>query len=101
MADSGAVRQARYKRHRAGDHSMCRHWPQPALISAVPPPEPGDDFDPAEEMRRLAARLVVAHAADPSNAGLAREARMTLLAIASPGEDTELAELMRAFQEGT
>ena len=97
MADSGAARQARYKRHKAGDHSLCRH-DRPSLRVLPPVPAP-DDFDPVAEMRALAARLVTATAAEPGNAALARELRATLAAL-SPGAsglDPELAELLREF----
>jgi hypothetical protein len=101
MADSGAVRQQRYKRHRAGDHSMCRHdRPRPVLLSPAEVPASAD-FDPADELRRLAGRLVDAHRADPGNAALAREARMALLAL-GPGDsaelDPELVELFKSFR---
>ncbi len=69
--DSGAVRQQRYKRHKAGDHSLCRRC----------------DARAAE--------------ADPGNAAVARELRATLLALpdgAADGDDDPLAEL-RALAE--
>jgi hypothetical protein len=86
MADSGAVRQARYKRHQAGDHSICRH-DRPLRLAPVVPVEVDPDFDPALEMRKLAGRLAVAYQADPGNAALARELRNTLLAIKASGDD--------------
>jgi hypothetical protein len=53
-------------------------------------------FDPAAEMRRLATQLAAAYEADPSNALLARELRMTLQSL-RPAEvaDTGLEELLR------
>ena len=60
-----------------------------------------DDLDPAEELRRLAGRLVEAYAADPGNAALAREARFTLLAVAVPDGDPELDELARILSTPT
>jgi hypothetical protein len=98
MADSGALRQARYKAHRAGDHHLCRH------LASVPPPldaanaTSADGLDPRSELAALAARLIDAHQADRGNAGLAREARMTLLALAGlpagDDEDDLLAEIL-------
>jgi hypothetical protein len=101
MPDSNALRSRRKRAHAAGDHHLCKHWPQPAPVSLAPPPEPGDGFDPGLELRKLAGRLAAAYAADTGNAALARELRQTLLAISAPGEDNELAELMRTFAEGT
>jgi hypothetical protein len=100
LADSGAVRQARYKRHRQGDCSLCHH-DRPHLVP-VAAPDPGDDFDPATEMRRLAGRLSAAYQADPGNAALARELRATLLALQGPGgqADPELAALFAEFGRG-
>jgi hypothetical protein len=99
MADSGALRQQRYKHHRAGDHRYCRHGPRPAL-AALPDPDPGEDLDPAAELRRLADRLTAAHEAEPGNAALARELRATLQALA-PGAgaiDPELRAMFEAFR---
>lgn len=91
MADSGAVRQARYKAHKAGDHSGCRH-PRPVV---VPLADRGDGLglDPVGELRALAAGLMAAWRADPGNAVLAREARATLLCIPAEEPDDVLAEL--------
>jgi hypothetical protein len=85
MPDSDAVRSRRKRQHAAGDHSICRHGRPFGLVPAVPV-EPGPDFDPREEMRRLAGRLAAAYAADPSNAALARELRATLQAIVPEAE---------------
>lgn len=94
MADSGAVRQARHKAHKAGDHSGCRHpvGPRPVV---VPLADRGDgrDLDPVGELRALAAGLMAAWRADPGNAVLAREARATLLCIPAEEPDDVLAEL--------
>jgi hypothetical protein len=98
MADSGAVRQARYKAHKAGDHHLCRHLRDfPARPSAdVVDPDPGE-LDPVGEMRNLGARLAGAYAADPGNAALARELRSTLVVLAGmvpdDGDDL-LAEIL-------
>ncbi len=105
MADSNAVRSRRKRAHAQGDHSMCRHA-RPLLLPEVEPQGArfnfDPDFDPAEEMRRLAGRLAAAYAADTGNAALARELRATLLALRGPGEaadmDPELAELFRSFR---
>jgi hypothetical protein len=101
MADSDALRSRRKRAHAAGDHHLCRHRPQPPPVTQLPQPEPGDDLDPAAELRRLAGCLVAAYRADPGNASLAREARMTLLAL-GPGDgsdlDPELREMFEAFR---
>jgi len=95
VADSGAVRTARYKRHKAGDHSLCRHGSRP--VSPLPTLDPGE-LDPARELRVLASRLAVAYEADSGNAALARELRATLLAIV-PGTDETDQALKELFGE--
>jgi hypothetical protein len=70
-----------------------------AIADFGPPGDPGDDLDPAAELRALAGRLAAVHQEDPSRADIARELRATLLAIQVPDEDTELAELMRGFAD--
>jgi hypothetical protein len=60
VADSVALRSMRYRRHRDGDHSLCRHGPEvgatsePArLVAAILAEFPeGDDMS-----RQLALRL--------------------------------------------
>lgn len=44
------------------------------------------DLDPVAEMRALAGQLAAACAADPGNAAVARELRLTLLALADVPE---------------
>ncbi len=53
------------------------------------------------EMRRLAGRVVRAHEADPGNARLAGEVRMTLQALMGTGRtvDSELAEFLAGFSK--
>lgn len=53
---------------------------------ALPAPS-GAPVDPRASLEALAARLEAAHEADPGNAMLARELRMTLQALA--GEDPD------------
>lgn len=67
--------------------------------AGLPEDTPSVD-DPMADMRRVAGHLVRAYLADPGNASLAREARMTLQALMGPGEtvDGELAELFAAFR---
>jgi hypothetical protein len=109
MADSGAARQARYKRHKAGDHSECRGCgaaaarPQ-AVLSVAADADPC--ADPAGELAALAGRLIAAHKADPGNALLARELRVTLLTLdgsgggaAAPPED-EVDRIRAAWESG-
>lgn len=106
MADDGAVRTRRWKLHKAGDHSLCRRCP--AVKAALPPSFaplagiPADSapgaLDPAAELQALAARLIAAHQADPGNAIVARELRMTLQALDRKADDG-LGELYAALSE--
>jgi hypothetical protein len=95
MADSSAVRNRRYRLHKAGDHTLCRHGP--VVCDPVAPAQPAEGaVDPAAELEGLARRLAVAHVADPGNAALARELRITLQALAAAepdGADDPLEEL--------
>jgi hypothetical protein len=80
LADSGALRVRRARAHAAGDHSLCKR------CSAV---------------RDQAGRLAAAHEADPSNAPLARELRMTLAELMpkdSGNADADLTGLFSALQ---
>ncbi len=107
VADSGAVRQQRYKAHRRGDHHLCKRdcqrgplYPVPAEVQAAFPArsQAVTEFDPVLALRDLAARLEGVHVADPSNAAIARELRATLLAIPGDGgEDDPLAELFASM----
>lgn len=95
MADSGALRQRRYKAHKANDHRLCRHLRQMPPIGDVAARDPGD-LDPVAELQALAGRLEAAHIVDPGNVGVARELRLTLAALMGlPSEDEPdpLAEL--------
>jgi hypothetical protein len=47
-------------------------------VTLLPPVAAATGLDAAGEMRALASRLAAAHEADPGNAALARELRMTL-----------------------
>jgi hypothetical protein len=100
MSDSSAVRQQRYRRHKAGDHSACRRGCNDARASRrkqVLPARSGEDLDPAAALRDLAAQLQAAYEADPGNGLLARELRQTLLVLMpsrDAGVDAELRALM-------
>jgi hypothetical protein len=96
LADSGALRTQRYKCHKAGDHSLCRHAPGAEGQDGHPPAVPVSD--PIGELRRLAGRLRDAHEADPGNALIARELRMTLQALTGGRGDGD-AELESLFAE--
>jgi hypothetical protein len=101
MVDSDALRSRRKRAHTAGDHHLCRHWPVPTAVSRLPAPDPSNDLDPAAEMRLLAGRLSAAYTADPGNAALARELRVTLLAVGGQGmqgADPVLAGLLETFR---
>lgn len=106
MADSGALRQRRSAAHKAGDHSLCKRCPaanaeRMASVTALPAPEADAALDPAAEMRSLAARLAAAHEAEPANALLARELRMTLHELMpkdAGNVDADLTGLFAALQ---
>lgn len=85
MPDSGALRVRRARAHKAGDHSLCKRCAvvrseaaPPPVISSVPRLPAGPTLDPLAELRELAVQLARAYRADPGNALLARELRMTL-----------------------
>ena len=58
----------------------CKDRRGPVRIAEVPA-DPGENFDAAAALRKLAAQLTEAYQADPGNALLARELRSTLLAL--------------------
>jgi hypothetical protein len=102
MADSGTLRVQRHRRHRAGDHSLCTPGRCDLAgrrqygLAPYTPDASSTGFDAAGEMRAMAVRLRDAYAADTSNTGLARELRLTLLAlngIEPPDDDDLMAEL--------
>jgi len=68
----------------------------PRLLHSVPPPPSGRRVDAGEALAELAVTLRAAYEAEPGNALLARELRMTLqalLPVAGPGMDGDLAGL--------
>jgi hypothetical protein len=93
MPDSDATRSRRYRLHRGGDHSQCRH-DRVQAIQAVPD-LPEGDLDAQAELVALARRLAAAHEADPGNAAVARELRMTLQVLEAPGPDVDPLEELR------
>lgn len=103
MADSGALRVRRARMHKAGDHSLCRRCAVvrdgAAVTLAAVPDAPG--LDALEELRALAGLLAAAYRADPGNALLARELRMTLQALmAGAGKaDGDLTRFLAALGE--
>jgi hypothetical protein len=100
LADSGALRTQRWKQHKAGDHSLCRRCGGSKLAAEGQdgPPPPAPVTDPIGELRRLAGRLRSAHEADPGNALIARELRMTLQALTGGRSDGD-SELESLFAE--
>jgi hypothetical protein len=101
VADSDALRARRHRLHKAGNHGLCRpgcsgraRKPPETAADGTPP-----DLDPGRSLVELAGSLRDAHQADPGNAMLAREYRLTLQAL-GPGEkvDGELAEMFAAFR---
>ena len=97
MADSDALRARRKRAHAAGDHSLCKRCPS-VQIDPEGQEIPADDTG---KLRWLAASLAEAYRADPGNALLARELRMTLQALmgrSSPGDsDRDLDDLFAEF----
>jgi hypothetical protein len=61
---------------------MCRHLrdyaPRPLAVLLAPG---GQDLDPVAELRQLAADALADYRANPGNAALVREARLTLQAL--------------------
>jgi hypothetical protein len=107
LADSGALRVRRAKAHKAGDHSLCRRCAAmrgglpTGLPISVPDLPSGPAFDPAAELRQLAARMAGAHREDPSNAILGAELRKTLVELIgkrAEKPDDDLAGLFSALQ---
>ena len=98
MADSGALRVRRAKAHKAGDHSLCVRCAAVRPVTA----DPEGVADAEAELRQLAGLLAVAYRAQPENALLARELRMTLQALlpAAGGQtlDGELNELFAGLR---
>jgi hypothetical protein len=105
MADSDALRQRRRRQHVAGNHALCRRdcgKNQPVLRSL---PEVREDaagsaeFNPAARMRELAEQMREACAANPGDAMLAREYRLTLQALTPEKKaDDDLAGLLASMQ---
>src|SRR5258707_1115830 len=98
MADSGALRVRRAKAHKAGDHSLCVRCAAVRPVTA----DPEGVADAEAELRQLAGLLAVAYRAQPENALLARELRMTLQALlpAAGGQtlDGELDDLFAGLR---
>jgi hypothetical protein len=101
VADDDAVRSRRYRAHKQGNHVYCKRDCQaardPVRFDGVPD-DPGESLNRFAELRRLCVALRTAYLADPANAALAKEWRMTLLCL--PGSkdmsaDDELSQLMR------
>ena len=98
VADSDAVRSQRYRLHKAGDHSLCKRC---AVLrrAAIAPEGRGFPPDDLGKMRWLAGQLAEAYAADPGNALLARELRMTLQALIGGGGQRADDDLAGLFAE--
>ena len=101
VADSDAVRAKRHRRHRSGDHSMCRQDCAdrvPRQLAAVRPvAAPAGELDPRAELTELARRLADAHTADPQRADVARVLKDVLLAIEAA--DPAVADPMDELRE--
>ncbi len=96
MRDDDATRARRYRRHRQGDHTLCRHAVVPAPVPDVTPGE----IDARAELEALAARLAAAHRADPGNPGLARELRTTLLSLGPSVPEVDLLDQLFSTPAG-
>jgi hypothetical protein len=101
VADPGALRQRRSRAHKAGDHSLCVRCA--VQRAEVPVPDGAAPVSDAEaELRALAGTLAVAYRAQPENALLARELRMTLQALlpaaGGSGVDSELEEFFAGLR---
>jgi hypothetical protein len=99
MADSQSLRSRRCRLHKAGNHTLCRADCGGVPRVAVQVGEVPGEVDPAAAMVRLAALLMAACEANPADAALARELRLTLQAL-EPVEvvDGELVELLDAVR---
>ena len=93
MADSGSLRVRRHRQHKAGNHSLCR--PGCGGKTQVPAVLPklrevragsGENLDALAAMADLAAQLRLACEANPADAVLAREYRLTLMELAKGGD---------------
>jgi hypothetical protein len=90
MADSDATRQARRRRHAAGDHSLCTKRCQAARTRAgigEVPAGSAEDLDPKAALAELAHGLMDEWKADRRNSVLARELRQTLLVLVPRSDD--------------
>ena len=99
MADSEALRARRSRRHKAGDHSLCRG--NCATLKLAAPATVGEVTDARAELRQLAYRMAEAHRGDPGNAILGAELRKTLLELmpkANGNADADLTGLFGALQ---
>jgi len=99
LADPGSLRTRRYRMHRAGDHSLCVAC---VVLRAAPETVSGAEpvADPVAGLRLLAGQLTQAYRADPGNALLARELRMTLQALIpqkAGNSDDDLEDLFAEF----
>lgn len=105
MADSGALRARRHRQHVAGNHALCRAGcggteQIPEASPQIPEAQAGSpELDPHSAMQELAAQLRLACAANPADAVLAREYRLTLQALTPPKDaDDELSDLLASMQ---
>jgi hypothetical protein len=97
VADDDALRSRRKRAHAAGDHRLCRRCAalRGGMVPAASPVADGGPVDPQASLEALARRLEDAHRAEPGNALLARELRMTLGKLAGgDGADDGLAEFL-------
>jgi hypothetical protein len=72
---------------------------RPRAVAAVTdlPPGTGEVTDAPSELRQLAWRMAEAHRADPANAILGRELRVTLQALIPKGDANADADLTGLF----
>jgi hypothetical protein len=93
MADSKTVRQARWRKHKAGDHSTCRPErcaqaaPAARAELAARVGALGDgEVDPGRELARLAQRLITVSEQQPDNTAVAKALMAVLAAFPEPAQ---------------
>jgi hypothetical protein len=93
MADSGSLRVRRHRQHKAGNHALCRPGcggkTQGRRTSAEirqDSVDSGEILEPQAAMADLAKQLRAACEANPGDAVLAREYRLTLMELAKGGD---------------
>lgn len=101
MADSEAVRSARYRRHRRGNHEMCLH-PLAESEDQAAEVDPGQ-IDPVAVLRSVVVRLMAVSEAEPRNVPIAHELRMAVSELARlepPAPPSDPLDVLREMMDG-